>query len=232
MQRCVCTYLASSFPLLIPPHLNPLLARYISTIVHPLLIPSYIFGVLLFVDPTLIASEVAQRWLIMGFIALATILFPLLGYLILYSRSPNGRFSVLDPVDRLQWMILVIAYYAVFAVLISMKLGFDHLVALVSIVMVGVLVVACALSYAGQFHISLRAMGLSCGLGVFYAASQLFNSILLTWPSMAFVLLLGLAMSARLALGVRSEREVYFGAVTGFVLGYVGMNAVYTLLGA
>lgn len=70
-------------------------------------------------------------------------------------------------------------------------------------------------------------MGVTGLLGIVLPLNTVAENNALFIPAVALLVITGLVMSARLQLNAHTPREVWFGALTGFLIGFVGMIVLF-----
>ena len=93
------------------------------------------------------------------------------------------------------------------------------------------LIVACMVLTATLFtffqKISIHSLAICGALGILIPLNKAVENSVLLWLSIAVLILAGLVMSARLYLNAHTPREVLYGAVTGFSVGFLGMIILF-----
>ena len=93
------------------------------------------------------------------------------------------------------------------------------------------LIVACMVLTGTLFtffqKISIHSLAICGALGILIPLNKAAENSVLLWPSIAVLILAGLVMSARLYLNAHTPREVLYGAVTGFSVGFLGMIILF-----
>jgi len=199
------------------------LARIISYIFHPLLMPLYILLLLLNVSTFLSYSlPVNYKMGLAGVVILTTILFPLfLTWILLRLRIISSVF--MDKMEERTFPILTIS---VFYYLTYFLLRGIHISTIFSYYMLGATLLAI-LSLVVNFYrkISLHMIGAGSFTGLFLGLSLNFG-INLNMAVLAGILLGGIIGFARLKSNAHQPAEIY----SGFAMGVVVMTVVMILL--
>jgi len=202
--------------------MNSRLPLILSYILHPLLIPLYVILLLLYL-PGIRPYEypVHVGLLIIGTVAVITILFPLLLLFFMRRLGLIRSWYLEDREERAFPLILMtVFYYLAFYLLKPVYLPGQYQLFL----LVAAFLAVAALVITWYFRISLHliALGTVCGLWLGIIMSSGSSALL---PLLVFIILSGIAGTARLSLRAHRPVEIY----TGWLLGFITMSAA-TLL--
>lgn len=197
-------------------------ARVISYILHPLLIPLYIFLLLLntpvFFSPGLALS---YKFTLVGTICLTTILFPLLFIFLLYKKKLIHSLFLESREERIYPILIIgIFYYLTYYLFKGIRIS-----PVFSYYMLGATLLAIiALIITFYMKISLHMMGLGGMSGLILGLA--FNLTLnMMYFLMLAILVSGMCGFARLKLDSHKPSEIYAGYLVGtaimFLLFYV-----------
>jgi hypothetical protein len=191
------------------------IAKVISVLFHPLLMPTYIFALLLILNAHFaLVLPLQAKVLLLGTIFISTCIFPLLMVLLL---KFTGRILTLEMQSR-QERILSMAITGVFYYLSWWMLTQMHLSPIFQLVMTGIfytLVITILISFFWKISLHTIAAGGATGLftGLSLLLLQPFQAIIL----MA-ILLGGIIGFARLKLESHNPAQVYLGWIVGFLV--------------
>ncbi|MBC6992679.1 hypothetical protein QWY85_02745 [Neolewinella lacunae] len=213
---------------------RPYWALALSVLFHPLLVPTYMYILLLRINPFLFGSngfgdERAMLTLIM--LVVYTFVIPVVSVLLMIMLNMVSNVMVEDRMERVGPLLLVMVLY--FWIYYNLSKSND-VPTIFSAFLLGV-VVALAVSFAVNTleKISLHAVGMGGLTGMVMITMALFGSQGLVVGGatyslgllvMAIVLLAGLVGTARLALGSHTLAQVVAGYVVGFVAQWVGLK--------
>jgi membrane-associated phospholipid phosphatase len=201
-----------------------LLARIISIIFHPLLLATYLFGLLMFVFP--VALDPLKEDGHLNFIFLifcVTFLFPALNVGIFKTFGSIRTLAMRDRQERIVPFSFIAILYIVITYLFytRTRIGVqDNLLKF--------LVVIDALVLAGTvatyfYKVSMHSVGM-CGLiGILLPLNKISEEGALFYPTVVTIVLAGIVMSARLQLNVHTPREVMVGGILGFTTSFLLM---------
>jgi hypothetical protein len=199
------------------------LAKTISYIFHPLLIPTYAYIILLHLKvyfSMIIPSP--QKWLIISLIFITTFLFPTIISLFMVRRGLARSMEMHGREERtFPYMITVIFFYLTFYLLRQIQISpvFYYFMAGATLLVILVLVINLFWKISGHM-ISIGSMaGAIIGL-------SLLLSINLVPLIIAVILVSGIIAYARLRLNAHQPAQVY----AGFFLGLGVMGGVFFFL--
>ena len=205
-----------------------LLARIFSIIFHPLLLATYLFGLLAFTLP--IALDPLKEEGYMNFIFLifcVTFLFPALNVGIFKSFGSIRTLAMRDRQERILPFSFIAILYVVVTYLFYTRTRIDLNDNLLKFLVIidALVVVAAVVTFF--YKISVHSLGI-CGLvGILLPLNKISEDGALFYPTIAVILLSGLVMSSRLQLNVHTPREVMMGGVLGFATSFVMMLILF-----
>ena len=205
-----------------------LLARIISIVFHPLLLATYLFGLLAFVLP--IALDPLKEGGYLNFIFLifcVTFLFPALNVGIF---KTFGSIKTLAMKDR-QERILPFAFIAILYIVVTYlfytrtRIDFNDNLLKFLVIIDGLVLVAAIVTFF--YKVSVHSMGMCGMIGILLPLNKISEDGALFYPTIAVIVLAGLVMSARLQLNSHTPREVMIGGVLGFTTSFVMMLILF-----
>lgn len=191
------------------------LAKFVSTIFHPVLLPTLGF-LLLFVSgfyDSMLTTDAKRFILLVIFFSTATL--PMLAIVII---SLNSKFDVLMPNSRER--IIPLLFTSVFYYIGFILLGRIHFIPMFKLYMIAsVLLIVALLLISFKWNISIHMAATGALTATFFALSfrggvNPVNAILI------MVLVSGLVGTARLVLNKNSLLQVAAGYVLGFIILY------------
>ena len=204
--------------------MNRSLAQVLSVVFHPLLLPTYLFAVILYYMPTAtLTLPYRVRWVVLGMIFFTTFIIPGLAA---YSMVRLGHLDSLE-MDRREQRGLPLLFtgvcYALTSYLLYREPTFDAIFYFV----MGIIAASVFLTFIiSQFwKISAHAMGMGGGLGLLLVLNWLAPDAMMMGPIALGILLAGAVLTARLSLHAHTPAEVYGGFGCGLLLAVV---AAYT----
>jgi len=199
------------------------LAKVISAIFHPLLVPTYALLILMNLQThSILAIPVDFRYIIVVLVFLSTFVLPSGLIFILLKTGKIKSLEMQTRRERVLPMLLIAgAFYGTYYLLKQTSLS-----GLITLFMVGstmLVLVALLINYATK--ISLHMIAWSGLLGTFIGLAIRFqyNLNLLIF---IIILLIGIVATARLKLNAHNPFQIYL----GFLLGTVGMISIFFLI--
>ncbi len=197
-------------------------AQFLSYVLHPLLMPTYLLGILFGWAPDVFASEIVMagpRILMVVFVT--TFVVPAVCIASMKFSGMISSFTMEDRNERLLPFVFTTLFYLITCFLFIYKLNIGGTLSLVLLAITFVI----AMVAAGTFFIKLsaHAAGLSGATGIICYLKITYPQESVMLLIVGLVLLWGAIVSARLQLGVHSPKEMYFGTAIGFITGFGSM---------
>lgn len=205
-----------------------LVARIVSVLFHPLLLATYLFGLLAFVFP--IALDPLKEEGQLNFIFLifcVTFLFPALNVGIFKTFGSIRTISMVDRHERIiPFSFITILYIVVTYLFYSRtRIGVEDNLLKFLIVIDALALVGTVATYF--YKVSIHSLA-ACGLiGILLPLNKISEQNALFYPTLITIVLAGVVMSARLQLNVHTPREVMIGSVLGFMTSFVLMFLLF-----
>jgi membrane-associated phospholipid phosphatase len=203
-------------------------ARFISLVLHPLLMATYLFSLFAFVFPVgLEPLKGNMHWNIIFLIFTTTFALPALNVGLLKTMGRIQSLSMPGRKERILPFLFITALYIGFTYFLYVKTRVsiqDNLFRFLLIIDVLVVTATFAtLFYKVSVH-SLAWWGL---VGILFPLNNLSEEGTLFLPSVVVLVLAGLVMSARLQLNAHTPREVMVGAILGLASGFISMSVLF-----
>jgi membrane-associated phospholipid phosphatase len=216
---------------------RPYWALALSGLFHPLLIPTYMYVLLLIINPFLFGSndfgdERSMLTLIM--MVLYTFVIPVISVLLMLMLNMVSSVMMEDRMERIGPLLLVMVLY--FWIYYNLSQNND-VPTIFSAFLLGV-VIALAVSFVVNVmdKISLHAVGMGGLTGMVMISMALFGTqgiglggitMSLGLLVLIVVLLAGLVGTARLALGAHTHVQIYAGYIVGFLAQWVALKLYF-----
>ncbi len=199
------------------------LALLISVVFHPLLMTTYLFVVIsLYLPGFFQPVQPSIRFLFLIF--LMTFLLPILNFIFFRVTGTIKDFSLFNRSDRLLPFAFVTILYCLVTFMFMWKFPVASVLRLMMIITAMIIVASVITIF---FKVSVHAVA-ACGIvGILMPLNQLSEQGALLYPTVAALVAAGAVMSARLQLNAHSLREVWIGALTGFAIGFAGMQILF-----
>lgn len=189
-----------------------ILARILSYILHPLLLPTWMLLLLLYTNPYSFAGMPIQMLIAMVFIN--SFMFPAITILLMKKLGFIESLEMPDTKQRIIPMIATIVFY-IWAYMAVKKTNFPFMM---GVFMMGAVASLLLAFFINVFHkISLHMVGIS-GVLTSVMLLLLFSQTDVSYLLLLVVVLTGAVASARMYLGAHTLHEVY----SGFLVGMFG----------
>jgi len=188
---------------------------------HPLLMPTYLFGLLLFVYPEYyrpLNSE--QVTYIILRLSIVTLFLPALSISILKFTGYIGSVHLEKRSERLMPYLFTSLYYGVLIYIFYQGMSFRPF--LILMLSMGSLILVLAL-FNFRIKVSAHAASLTGVLGILWGIKLNDPELSMLYPVVAVIMTIGIVMSARLQLNAHRPLEIYLGAILGFIVCFCGV---------
>ncbi|NVN95924.1 MAG: hypothetical protein HXX18_11630 [Bacteroidetes bacterium] len=189
------------------------IARIISYIFHPLLMPFYTF-IILFNMKIFFASilTVEYKLMILTFILVSTFLFPaILTYILLRKKSISSLHLEKREERTIPFLFTIVFYYGTYHIMKNAEVPAIYL--LLMLASTFIIIMAFLINF--KFKISVHTIAVGALTGILIGISYRFNINLLL-PIFMLIIIAGLVSFSRLALNAHRPAEVYIGYLMGF----------------
>jgi cation transport ATPase len=200
------------------------LARIISIIFHPLLLATYLFGLLTFVLPAALDPLKEEGHLNFIFLIFCvTFLFPALNVGIFKTFGSIKTLAMKERQERIIPFSFITILYVVVTYLFytRTRIGLNDNLLKFLIIIDALVLVATVVTYF--YKVSVHSMGICGMIGILLPLNKISEDGALFYPTLATIVLAGGVMSARLQLNAHTPREVMIGAVLGFTTSFLLM---------
>jgi len=199
-------------------------AKIISFVFHPLLMPTWLFAILMFFSPAIIQLPQFGYYILILIFGM-TFFLPFLNLLLFKMTGTIADFYMNSRQERLMPSILITLVYAGIAFMFYWKVY--PIPVFFKLMTVITLLSATVTTATFFFKISAHAVGM-CGLaGILLAIATLGSASGLILPALVAIVLAGATMSSRLLLNAHSLNEVSWGGALGFAVGFCGVLIIF-----
>jgi membrane-associated phospholipid phosphatase len=200
-------------------------AKFISVVFHPLLLTTYLVIVLSYYFPSMLKIRKENRMIMVGLVFVFTFVLPAVNLVMLRAFGNIQSLTLQSRKERILPFVFISLLYLLVTFLFYFKLpfgaNFNKLMMIISaLVMVSLLVTF-------YYKISIHSIAMGGGIGILLPLNQVTEQMSLLWPTAFTILVTGLVMSSRLVLDAHTPREVMYGGVVGFVVGFFGMIILF-----
>lgn len=193
--------------------------KIVSVVFHPLLMATYLSSMLFVKAPELfprVMPQLIPQFVLVVFIT--TCVMPALSIFLLRTFSFISNLELTKRSERIRPFIFISVYYAASSYLFGDKLEMGP-VFMTVMISVSVLIILL-LVITTWFKISIHSAAIWSGVG-FVSALILIMGVDPGWYFYFLILAAGITSSSRLYLGYHQPREVWSGAILGFVFSFL-----------
>ncbi len=200
-------------------------ALVLSVVFQPLLIPTLVFGLILYAVPeaTSIPAEFKDR--IFFLIVLSTLLIPMITIIGLRLSGTLKSLHMKEIQDRLIPFSITSAYYLLTVYFLYQKSELDPILwqtlSLITLAVIGLTVVTFF------WKMSAHMTGAGGLLAMVLVLGSKFHTFPVLYPLILSIFLAGAIGSARLYLGAHKPLEIYVGLFFGFLICFLGFNWIW-----
>ncbi len=206
--------------------MNHSLAKLLSVVFHPLLLPTYIFAFILYLMPAaMLTLPMQSRWVVLCLIVISTFIVPGIGA---YTMVRTGHLDSMEMERREQRGVPLLFTGLCYALTAYLFYSTSALDAIFFFVM-GLIAASVFLTYVVSlfWKLSAHSVGMGGALGLLLVLNRIMPDSSLTVAIMVVIILSGAVLSARLALHAHSPAQVYSGYGAGLLLTIVTAYVAY-----
>lgn len=198
----------------------------ISVVFQPLLMPTLVYGMILFAVPeaTSIPDEFKER--IFYLIVLSTLVIPMVSIIGLRISGAVKSLNMPDIKDRRIPFLITTAYFLLTTWFLYQKTDLDPVLWLGMAVICISVVILTGISFF--WKMSAHMIGTGGLLGVVLVLGSKFPNFEVLYPLLGAIVLCGSVASSRLFLHAHRPLEVYVGFIAGFVICWLGFSWIWT----
>ena len=196
-------------------------AKFISVVFHPLLLTTYLVIILSYYFPSMLMIRKENRMVIVGLVFVFTFVLPAVNLVMLRAFGNIQSLTLQSRRERILPFVFISLLYLLVTFLFYFKLPFSANFNKLMMIISALVVVSLMITLF--YKISIHSIAMGGGIGILLPLNQVTEQMSLLWPTAFTILVTGLVMSSRLVLDAHSPREVMYGGVVGFVVGFFGM---------
>jgi hypothetical protein len=196
-------------------------SKIIAIIFHPLLLPTYMVLVLQKYLPAMLMIRAEFSLTIISLIFVFTFVMPVINLLMMKYFGNVNSITLEERQQRVLPFTFIALLYILVTFLFYYKLPFSQNFNKLMVIITAMVVVSWAVTFF--FKISVHSLAICGGLGILLPLNMATEQQDLLWPTVVLIIVSGLVMSSRLLLNAHSPREVMYGALTGFFIGFSGI---------
>lgn len=200
-----------------------LAAHIVSILFHPLLMPTYLFGIIGYYTPAVFQSHQLILFFIVSVFAITAVL-PALNLMFFKVTGTVKNLYMPTRGERVVPFVFISVVYILVTALTYLKIPVP--VVPKFLVISSALVVTLAIS-TFSMKISAHAIGVAGLAGILLALAAYSSASALVIPAIACIILSGVVMSSRLLLNAHTINEVTWGGILGFAVGFAGVLILF-----
>jgi membrane-associated phospholipid phosphatase len=200
-------------------------ANIVSYLFHPLLMATYLVLVLGWQMPRFLLMPPSAILTFAGLVFVMTFILPVANLLMFKSFGTLESLQMPTRQERLLPFTMITIIYIVVAAMFFYKvtgnINFNKVMMIIS-----ALVLVATLATLIE-KISVHSMGICGALGIVVPLNKAVENGVLLLPTVILLAIAGLVMSSRLYLNAHTPREVLYGSLLGFSIGFFGMVLLF-----
>lgn len=200
-------------------------AKFISVGFHPLLLATYLVIVLSYYFPSMLMIRKENRMIIIGLVFVFTFVLPAVNLVMLRAFGNIQSLTLQSRKERILPFVFISLLYLLVTFLFYFKLPFSANFNKLMMIISALVVVSLLITF--YYKISIHSIAMGGGIGILLPLNQVTEQLNLLWPTAFTILATGLVMSSRLVLDAHTPREVMYGGVVGFLVGFFGMIILF-----
>jgi membrane-associated phospholipid phosphatase len=200
-------------------------ARVISFVFHPLLFPTYLVFVISWFIPRFLLIPAAAMMKFAGLVFAMTFILPAANLIMFKAFGTIPSLHMLNRRERLVPFIIITLVYGVVTAMFFYKVSINVNFNKVMLIEVALGLAATLATFYDK--VSIHSMAICGMVGILVPLNKAVNDGSLLIPTAAMLAIAGAIMSARLYLNVHTPRQVMYGALLGFTVGFAGMILLF-----
>ncbi len=200
-------------------------AKFISVGFHPLLLTTYLVIVLSYYFPSMLMIRKENRMIVIGLVFVFTFVLPAVNIVMLRAFGSIQSLTLESRQERILPFVFISLLYVLVTFLFYFKLPFSANFNKLMMIISALVVVSLLITF--YYKISIHSIAMGGGIGILLPLNQVTDQLNLLWPTAFTILATGLVMSSRLVLDAHTPREVMYGGVVGFLVGFFGMIILF-----
>lgn len=203
-------------------------ARILSVLTHPLLMGTYLCGILMLTMPTALDPVRPESFL--GFlmlIFLVTFLLPAINLFIFKIFGTIPSLAMPERRDRVVPFFFISLFYLTMTYLFYWKFGISYQDNVFRFLLIMDFLVLGASFITLAYKISVHSLAVCGLLGILIPLNKVTEDSSLLYATAGCLVVAGLAMSSRLQLNAHTPREVLIGGLSGFTISFVATLVMF-----
>lgn len=200
-------------------------AKFFSVVFHPLLLTTYLVTILSYYFPSMLMIRKEIRTNIIGLVFVFTFVLPAVNIIMLRAFGNIHSLTLESRQERILPFFFIALLYVLVTFLFFFKLPFSSNFNKLMIIIAALVVISFLITFF--YKISIHSLAMGGGIGILLPLNQVTDQLDLLWPTAFTIVAAGVVMSSRLLLDAHSPREVMYGSVVGFLVGFLGMIVLF-----
>jgi membrane-associated phospholipid phosphatase len=200
-------------------------AKFISVVFHPLLLTTYLVLVLTQFFPSMLMIRTENKNVIIGLIFILTFVLPAANVIMLRYFGTVSSLTLYSRQERILPFIFISLLYVLVTFLFYFKLPFSA--NFNKLLLITTDLVISSLFITLFYKISIHSLAIAGAIGILLPLNKATENASLLWPTAIVILIAGAVMSSRLLLESHTPREVMYGGLIGFLVGFTGMIILF-----
>lgn len=202
-----------------------IISLIVSVIFQPLLIPSLVFGLILFVVPEASSIPDPFKTRIFLLIVLSTLAIPMVTIFGLRFSGTLKSIHMAELKDRIIPFIITTIYFILTTYFLHDKSELDPILwQVLGVISVAIVGLTCVTFF---WKMSAHMTGLGGLLALIIILNLKFPTFQALYFLLGAILLSGVVSTCRLYLNAHKPLEIYIGFVYGFIVCFIGFNLIY-----
>ncbi len=197
-------------------------AHLFSYIFHPLFIPFYVCWFIEFIHPSYFSgfSDAGKKGVLISF-TINAVFFPLITALLLKALGFTESIYFRSQRDRILLYVTSMIFFFWTQYQLRER---PEIPRILVAFMFGVFISSAAALIANiYFKVSMHAIGMGGLVGICFVIMQQ-NTMLMTWPFSAALLIAGLVCTSRMIVSDHTPNDIYSGLLIGFICQLIGAS--------
>ena len=179
----------------------------------------------MFFFPAMLMIRPDNRLVILGLIFVFTFVLPALNVLMLLAFGNITSLTLGARQERIVPFVFISVLYILFAFLFYYKLPFSSNFNRLMLIITCMVVISLIITLF--YKISIHSLAMCGAIGILLPLNKVAEQVDLLWPTVMVIVMAGVVMSARLLIGAHTPREVMYGSLVGFLIGFSGMILLF-----
>ncbi len=202
-----------------------IVANIVSVIFHPLLLTSYLVLLLGYYFPSLFMITMNRLLIILAFIFCFTFILPVVNIIMFRMFGTINSYTMVSRQERIIPFVAISLIYLVMTFMFFYKLPISRNLNLLMLIVSLLVISATLLTFF--YKVSVHSLAIWGAIGILMPLNKALEQSYLLWPTAMAIIIAGLVMSSRLYLNAHSPRQVLFGSLAGFAIGFFGVILLF-----